>query len=531
MQRRLGWLDLVGLGVGGMLGAGVFVTAGVAANRHAGPAVILSFLVAGFSALLSALCYTEFAVELPAAGGAFSYLRISLGEFPAYITGANLLLEYVISNAAVARTFTSYLATVFHYDGASWCLKVPGFLEGFVLDFPAAGLVLLLTLCICCSTKRSSSLNITITLLHLALILFIVVAGFVNGKPSNFINSSNPSIEAGFIPFGVHGIFDGAAVVYFSFIGYDAVSTMGEEVKHPSRNMPIGIVGSVVLVTLIYCSMAAALTMLLPYDEIDVKAPFSSAFKTVVGWSWASSVVGVGACLGIVTSLLVAMLGQARYLCVIGRSHLIPSWLAKVEDASGTPVRSSVILGLLTAFIALLLDSSILMDLISIGTLFVFYMVANALIFRRHVTVGVTNALPTTAFLVSASALSLGFVAFWRMGSGHACRTVGLTVCGGGLLVATSAFRAFVPSVNRPPISWRAPLMPWLAVLSVFLNVFLAGSLNMQAYSRFGTWSLLALLFYVGYGVHSAHDAEEVSLRQASSSKDTLVLAHHVEQL
>eukprot|EP00250_Pteridium_aquilinum_P005895 c15915_g1_i1 orf=19-1578(-) len=515
MRRSLNWLDLLGLGVGGMVGAGIFVTAGVAANSRAGPAVILSFFVAGFAALLSAFCYTEFAVELPAAGGAFSYLGISLGEFAAFITGANVVLEYVISNAAVARTFTSYLAAIFGYPPESWLVKVPGFWEGFyLLDFPAFALVSLLTLSICYSTKRSSNLNGAMTVVHILLVVLVVAAGFANGKVENLVTAGSADHKGGFLPFGISGVFDGAVIVYFCFIGFDAVSTMAEEVQHPARNMPIGIFGSVLIVTLLYSAMAVALCMLLPYDEIDAKAPFSSALKGVmVGWRWVTCITQVGACLGIFTSLLVAMLGQARYLCAIARFRLVPSWLAKVDDISSTPLRSSLVLGMVTAMFALVVDTSVLLDLISIGTLFVFYMVSNALIFRRHVLSGVTNPFPTAAFLATATALSLSFSAFWRMGSCHLCRSIGLACSFAALLASTSAFRALVPCVDRPvKLSWQAPCMPWLAVLSIFVNVFLAGSLGLQAYCRFGAWSLLALLFYVGYGVHSAHDAEEEAM-------------------
>ncbi|KAI5084354.1 hypothetical protein GOP47_0000523 [Adiantum capillus-veneris] len=516
LRRSLNWLDLLGLGVGGMVGAGVFVTAGVAASSRAGPAVILSFVVAGFAALLSAFCYMEFAVELPAAGGAFSYLGISLGEFAAFITGANLVLEYVISNAAVARTFTAYLASLLGYAPDTWLFKVPAlFSDGFYfLDFPALLLVSLLTLSICYSTKRSSHLNMAMTVGHLALIMLVVAAGVVNGKVQNLVSAGSPDKRGGFLPFGVDGIFDGAAIVYFSFIGFDAVSTMAEEVQNPARNLPIGIAGSVLLVTVLYSAMAAALCMLLPYDKIDIKAPFSSAIKgVVVQWRWVAGMVQVGACLGILTSLLVAMLGQARYLCAIARSRLIPSWLAKVDDSSSTPLRSSLVLGMVTGLCALVVDTSVLLDLISIGTLFVFYMVANALIFRKHVRAGVTNPAPTAAFLASSTAFSLSFLAFWQIRSCHLCRTIGLSCSFAALLASTSAFAALVPPVDRPTApSWQAPCMPWLAVLSIFVNVFLAGSLGPLAFCRFGAWSLLALLFYVGYGVHSAHDAEEASL-------------------
>lgn len=264
MQRELRWYDVMGLGVGGMLGAGIFVSTGKAARLSAGPAIIISYAVAGLAALLSAVCYTEFAVEIPAAGGAFSYLRVTFGELAAYLTGANLVMEYVISNAAVARSFTSYLATVFGVDNPdAWRVKADGVPSGYnKLDFPALALVSVMTICICRSTKNSCTFNILVTILHLALIAFIVIAGFAKGT---FSNLAEPT---GFAPFGAKGIFNGAAVVYYSYIGYDSVSTLAEETNKPAKTMPIGISGSVVVVTLLYCLMATSLTLLVPYDEV-----------------------------------------------------------------------------------------------------------------------------------------------------------------------------------------------------------------------------------------------------------------------
>lgn len=505
MQRRLRWVDVMAMGVGGMMGAGILVTTGQAAHVSAGPAVVVSYAIAGLSALLSALCYTELAVHIPSAGGAFSYLRITLGEFAAYLTGANLLMEYVISNAVVARNFTSYLATVFEVsDPDTWRVKAEGLSPGYnMLDFPALAVIILLTICICWSTKMSCKVNVVMTLFHLALIAFILVSGFANGYVRNLTKPGNPNSPGGFAPFGAKGIFNGAALVYFSYIGYDAVSTMAEEVQKPSKTMPIGIAGSVVFVTFLYCLMAAAIVMLLPYDQIDATAPFSLALRQKAGWKWASKVVGVGACVGILSSLLVAMLGQARYLCVIGRANVIPSWFARINSRTGTPLNASIVLGCCTAIVALFTEMHILLDLIAIGTLFVFYMVANALIFRRHVLSGVTNPWPTIAFMISISCISIGFVMFWQMGGGKA---TGLALGVGAALVLTLVFKALVPTVDRMK-EWEAPLMPFLAVASILLNVFLMGSIKVQAFVRFGIWSAASLLFYLAYSVHASHDA------------------------
>jgi amino acid transporter len=182
-------------------------------------------------------------------------------------------------------------------------------------------------------------LNMVLTAFHLLFFAFIIVAGFWNGSASNLVR------PGGLTPYGVRGVLDGAAVVYFSYIGYDSASTMAEEIRDPARALPVGIAGSVLLVSALYCLMSLSLCVMLPYNEIAESAPFSSAFREKAGWKWASSLVGAGASIGIVASLLVAMMGQARYLCVIARARLVPAWLAKVHPSTGTPMNATIFLG------------------------------------------------------------------------------------------------------------------------------------------------------------------------------------------
>eukprot|EP00253_Pinus_taeda_P015489 PITA_15489 len=507
MQRKLEWYDLLATGLGGMLGAGVFVTTGLVARENSGPAVVLSYVVAGVSALLSAFCYTEFAVEMPVAGGAFSYIRITFGEFAGYFAGTNLLMEYVLSNAAVARSFTSYFPTVFGIvDGDAWRIKASGLAEGYnMLDFPALALVILLSICLCHSTKESSRLNITVTFFHLLFFTFIIVAGFANGHAKNLTKPGNPSHQAGFAPYGARGIFDGAAVVYFSYIGYDSVSTLAEEIKNPSKSLPIGVSGSVVVVSLLYCLVSIALCFLMPYDQVNASAPFSGdAIEKLGGWRLLPNFVGLGASLGIVASLLVAMLGQSRYLCVIGRARLVPYCFARVHPKTGTPMNATLFLGICTAAISLFTELKIVLNMISIGTLVVFYIVANAIIYRRYVKIGVTNSLTTVVFLLLFSASATAFSLFWQL---QQDRWWGLVVFGGISVALTAGFQKRAPIAHHPK-DWGVPLMPWFPAASVFLNVFLLSSLDKRSYERFGLWSLISIIFYVFYGVHSSHDVE-----------------------
>ncbi|XP_008663435.1 cationic amino acid transporter 6, chloroplastic [Zea mays] len=503
MKRRLEWYDLVGLGVGGMLGAGVFVTTGRVARDTAGPAVFASYVVAGVSALLSSLCYAEFSVRVPVAGGAFSYLRVTFGEFVGFFGGANILMEYVLSNAAVARSFTDYLASTFGVtERNAWRIVVDGIADGYnELDVPAVALILLITVCLCYSTKESSMLNMVLTVFHLLFFAFIVAAGLWNGSARNLVRPH------GLAPYGVRGVLDGAAVVYFSYIGYDSACTMAEEIRDPSRALPVGIAGSVLVVSGLYCLMSVALCVMLPYTEISEAAPFSSAFREKVGWRWASSVVGAGASIGIVASLMVAMLGQARYLCVIARARLVPLWFAKVHPSTGTPMNATIFLGFCTASLALFTELQIVFEMISIGTLLVFYLVANALIYHRYVKVGTNRPLHVLLFLLLLTLSSLGF-SLSRKIDGW-CQW-GMTLFGAVSIAITTIFHCTArQDIAGPSLEWSVPLMPWPAAASVFLNVFLITTLKVRSYQRFGIWSLVTIVFYVCYGVHSTYSAEE----------------------
>ncbi|XP_004250472.2 cationic amino acid transporter 7, chloroplastic [Solanum lycopersicum] len=510
MKRSLRWYDLVGFGVGGMVGAGVFVTSGRASSMCAGPAVVLSYAIAGFCALLSAFCYTEFAVDMPVAGGSFSYIRITFGEFLAFLTGANLIIDYVLSNAAVARSFTGYLCTALGISTESRLrIIVNGLPKGFnEIDIVAVLVVLALTVIICYSTRESSLLNMVLTVLHLVFIVFVIVIGFTRGETKNFREAGDENHASGFFPFGASGVFNGAAMVYLSYIGYDAVSTMAEEVRNPVKDIPAGVSGSVILVTVLYCLMAASMSMLLPYDMIDPDAPFSGAFMESDGWRWVSNVIGVGASFGILTSLLVAMLGQARYMCVIGRSSVVPAWFAKVHPKTSTPVNASVFLGICTAAIALFTDLQILLNLVSIGTLFVFYMVANAVIYKRYVSIGVTNPWPTLSFLFCFSLTSILFTLLWQFAPPGKPKAFMLGACTAIAIAVLQLFHYMVPQAQKPEF-WGVPLMPWIPSMSIFLNIFLLGSLDRPSYIRFGFFSALAVLVYVLYSVHASFDAEE----------------------
>ncbi|KAI9122478.1 hypothetical protein K1719_006318 [Acacia pycnantha] len=335
MKRCLNWSDLIWMGIGSVVGSGIFVISGQEAHDHAGPAIVLSYVASGVSAMLSVFCYTEFAIEIPVAGGSFAYLRVELGNFAAFIAAGNILLESIIGTAAVARGWTSYFTSLLNRPSNS--LRITTNLkDGYnLLDPIAIGVLVVSATIAITSTKKTSYLNWIASAINNLVILFVIVLGFV------FANTSNLSP---FLPYGVRGAFKAAAIVYFSYVGFDNVATMAEETKKPaSSDIPIGLIGSMSLITVIYCLLALSLSMMQKYTEIDGNAAFSVAFGSL-GLNWAKDVVAFGALKGMTTVLLVGTLGQGRYITHIARAHMIPPWFALVHPKTGTPIYATLLI-------------------------------------------------------------------------------------------------------------------------------------------------------------------------------------------
>ncbi|CAA0823753.1 Cationic amino acid transporter 1 [Striga hermonthica] len=497
MKRTLTWWDLIWFGMGAVIGAGIFVLTGKEAKEAAGPAVVLSYVVSGLSALLSVFCYTEFAVEIPVAGGSFAYLRVELGDFMAFIAAGNILLEYMVGNAAVARSWTSYLAALFNQKPETFRIHAAALPHDLNQLDPIA-VVVLAVICFFAvrSTKGSSRLNYIASVVHVIVIAFIIIAGLTKANPANF---------SPFAPFGVRGIFKASSVLFFAYIGFDAVSTLAEETKNPARDIPIGLVGSMVMTTVIYCVLAATLCLMQPYVNIDPDAPFSVAFKSV-GWSWAQYLVALGALKGMTSVLLVGSVGEARYLTHIARAHAMPPWFAQVHPKTGTPMNATIVLLSVTAVIAFFTSLNILSNLLSISTLFVFTLVAVALIVRRYYVAGetlVSDRNKLVACLVVILGSSVATAIYWATaGSG---KWVGYCVTVPAWGLATVGLWACVPQARRPE-KWGVPMVPWLPSASIAVNVFLLGSIDGKSFVRFGVWTALLLVYYLFFGLHASYD-------------------------
>ncbi|KAI3734968.1 hypothetical protein L6452_14450 [Arctium lappa] len=503
MKKSLNWFDLIWFGIGAVMGAGVFVLSGEAARDLAGPAVLLSYLVSGFAALLSVLCYTEFAVELPVAGGSFAYLRVELGDFVAYIAAGNILLDYVVAGASVARSWTSYFATLCNHDPDDFRLTVASLANGFNhLDPIAVGVSILICVIASFSIKGSSRFNSIATIMYMILMVFIIVAGATKANTSNF----EP-----FSPFGFRGVLKASSVLFFAYVGFDGVATLGEETKNPGRDIPIGLVGSMMVVIAIYSLLATVLCLMQPYNQIDRDAPFSIAFQAV-GMNWAKYIVAVGALKGMTTVLLANIIGQARYFTHIARTHLAPPILAVIHKDYGTPMTATVVMTAANCLVAFFTSLDILANLLSIATLFIFSLVAIGLIVRRYYATGVTsdsdrNKLIALLGSIVCSAIGLSIlwalnVKFWE----------GYVIMGGVWFLATLGLQLMVKQARKPKV-WGVPLVPWVPSASVGVNVFIMGSIDGASFLRFLVWTCLLLVYYFFVGLHASYDASKDDMK------------------
>uniref|UniRef100_A0A0C9S715 TSA: Wollemia nobilis Ref_Wollemi_Transcript_9968_2150 transcribed RNA sequence n=1 Tax=Wollemia nobilis TaxID=56998 RepID=A0A0C9S715_9CONI len=504
MKKTLNWFDLIWFGVGVVIGAGIFVLTGLEARVDAGPAIIISYVISGISALLSVLCYTEFAVEIPVAGSSFAYLRVELGDFVAFVAAGNILFEYVISGAAVARSWTSYFTSLLNHDADDFRIQTSLAENYNKLDPIAIGILIIVGIIAIRSTKATSRLNSVSTIVHILLIIFVIVAGLVKAKPSNYTP---------FSPFGAKGIFRASSVVFFAYVGFDAVATMAEETKNPAKDIPIGLVGSMAIIITAYCLMAMTLCLMQSYTEIDPNAGYSVAFQKV-GMNWAKYIVDLGALIGMTTALLGGVVGQARYLTHIARTHMLPPWFALVHEKTGTPINATATMVLATAIIAFFTELDILAKLVSISTLLIFTLVALALIVRRYYVSGETSTQNQWLLILFIKVILWSSVAtaiYWARSNGWICYVITVPIWA----LATLGLWLLVPQARKPKL-WGVPLVPWLPSLSIAINIFLLGSLDSKSFIRFGIWTGILLVYYLLFGLHASYDTAKADKMEKS---------------
>jgi APA family basic amino acid/polyamine antiporter len=396
LRKRLGPVELTVFGVGVVIGTGIFVLTGKAAGVQAGPAIALSFVFAGIACALAALCYAEFASTVPVAGSAYTFSYASLGELMAWIIGWDLILELALGASTVAVGWSSYFADVMK----SANVTIPDWAYGSGHNIVAAGIVLILTGVICLGIKISSQVNIVMVAVKVSIVLFVIIAGLFYIKISNYSPfipppgspgaegaQSTPSLlqNLGVSPgsFGVSGIFTGAALVFFAFIGFDIVATAAEETKKPQRDMPIGILASLGICTALYVAVSLVVTGMVKYTDIKVDAPLAEAFRSVDRPGFAT-VISVGALFGLTTVMLILLLGQSRVFFAMSRDRLLPPGFSAVNQRFGTPTRTSITTGVVVALLSTFVPLTELAELVNIGTLFAFILVAVGVLVLRH---------------------------------------------------------------------------------------------------------------------------------------------------
>ncbi len=437
LRRALTAWDLTAIGIGCIIGVGIFVLPGVQAAKNAGPGIILSFAIASLACACSALCYAELAAMIPVSGSAYTYGYATLGEIFGWIIGWDLILEYMVAAVLVATGWSAYFVNLLR-NGLG--IRVPQALSASPFDkqpglfnLPAVAIVLLISWLLVRGIKESSRVNLTIVIVKVSIILFFIVAT---------VGHVDPAKWRPFLPFGFKGVMTAAAIVFLAYVGFDAISTTAEEARNPQRDLPVGIIASLAVATVLYMIVAAIMTGTVPYKDLGVADPIALVLNTL-HMPWASALISVGAIAGITSVLLVLIMGQPRILFAMSRDGLLPPFLSNVHRVHKTPHISTWMTGGIVAVAAALTPIDVSSELCSIGTLFAYIIVAAGVIVLRYSK----------------------------------------------------------PGLRRP---FRTPLSPVLPAVGISLCGYLMASLPPVTWARFLVWLAIGLAIYFGYSLRSS---------------------------
>lgn len=497
LKRVLSVVDLTAIGVGAIIGAGIFVLTGTAAAEAAGPGIMLSYTFAGVICILAALCYAEFAAWLPISGSAYTYAYAGVGELVAWIIGWDLVLEYTIGSATVAVGWAGYLEKFLEGFGwalPDWLLKFP--VGSFSANILAAGMIVLLSTLLAMGIKESARFNAAMVGLKLLVVLMVIFVGVPWVRPENW---------SPFLPFGVAGIFKGAALIFFAYIGFDAVSTAAEEVKNPQRDLPIGIIASLVICTVLYVLVSGVITGMVSYQAIDRAAPLAAAFGTV-GMTWAQKVIGLGGVAGLTTVMLILLMSQPRIYYSMSRDGLLWPWFSKVHAKFRTPINATIVTGLIAGAMAAFAPMDDLHHMVSIGTLFAFAVVCGSVMICRYRTEENPGGSTFDVLWITAglSVFSLGLHAFlgvknWAMVS----QSEGLYLAAGVVGLLATSFKAmnlFKQPARHIPKAFHCPWVPFVPIGGMFGSIFMMVNLPLEAWIRLFVWLALGMVIYAFYG-------------------------------
>ncbi|HML35686.1 amino acid permease [Sporomusa sphaeroides] len=430
LRKSLTAIDIIMLGIGVIIGTGIFVLTGVAAAKYAGPGLMLSFVLAGITCAFVCLAYSELASMVPIAGSAYTYTYTSLGEFIAWLVGWNLILEYSVGASAVAGGWSAYTVGILKTAG----IEVPKALtavpaDGGIVNLPAVLITLFLTFLLVKGVRESANANRILVAVKLAAIfLFIFLAG-----PK--VNAAN---WEPFLPYGWAGVSAGAAFIFFAYLGVDSIATAAEETHNPSRDMPIGIIGSLAVCTVLYITVTAIMTGVVPYSQLNTAEPVSYVLRSI-GYNFGSALVGTGAIAGLSTVLLVMIYAQTRAFFAMSRDGLIPSKVCKIHPKYGTPHIITIIVGVAVAFISGFTPIHVVAEMCSIGTLF--------------------------AFIIA--------------------------------MIGVMVLRKTKPDAERP---FRCPSLTFVAVCAILFCLYIMINLATGTWIRFVVWSLIGIAIYFLYG-------------------------------
>ena len=448
LRRELGPLALVTLGIGAVIGAGIFVLSGEVASRHAGPALTLSMVLAGVACVFAGLCYAELASMIPVTGSAYTYAYATLGELVAWIIGWDLVLEYSLSSSTVAVGWAGYAVTLLGEMGITFPPRLtgaPGSLVALadgsqvtaLFNLPAMLICIAITCLLVLGIRESARVNTTIVIIKLVVLVLFIAVGIHYIDPDN-LHPFIPANTGAFGSFGWSGVLRGAGIIFFAYIGFDAVSTASQEARNPGRDIPLGILVSLAICTLIYIAVGIVMTGLVPYPKLNVASPLALAVQST-GVSWLPPIVNLGAICGIASVILVNMLAQSRIFYSMSRDGLLPPIFAKLHPRFRTPHITTAATGIIIAFASGLFPISVLGQLVSMGTLLAFAI-----------------------------------------------------VCAGVLIL-----RRTEPDVPRP---FRTPFAPWTPIIGTLICLYLMSGLPLPTWIRLFVWLAIGLSIYFGYG-------------------------------